>query len=140
MFPEGTLVYCLVYTKMTKLKHRIGNVQVQLDESDVQDEAVKFIKEKLAKRKVYINKHHATFRNSSLKVCTVQEAKKETAAEKQAVIDNRTTAAVHFLKQVGVVPKKADVETVSSVAGRSLTCSSTSSKHAVNRNKTQFKH
>ena len=93
---------------------------------DKKDEAVQFLKEKLSKRKVYINKHHATFRNIDLATCSEL---KETATVKQDKTDSRKSAAVQFLKENGV---GTNTEAVSSTPG--------ASKAMLGKNNTNIKY
>ena len=67
------------------------------------DDAVQFLKDKLSKRKVHINKHHATFKNRTLSAITssgIEEKDKVLNCDRTS---NKKQAAVDFLKQAGVI-------------------------------------
>ena len=91
---------------------------------DIKIEAVQFLKEKLSKKKVHINKHHAAFRNTGLATCDRLNAKKETSILKQDMTDRMKSAAVKFLKEAGVGTNRVN-KALLSISGASRTPPST---------------
>ena len=88
-------------TSSTSCKSKSGT-----QSENIKDEAVQFLKEKLSKRKVHINKHHASFKNKALSVINSHGTEEKDKVLNCDRTGNRTQAAVDFLKQAGVISNK----------------------------------
>ena len=78
----------------------------------IKDEAVLFIKEKLSKRKVHVNKHHASFKNKTFSAINSHGSEEKDKALNCDRTGNRKQAAMDFLKQAGVISNRVDDEAI----------------------------
>ena len=72
----------------------------------VKEEAVKFLKGKLLRRKVHLNRHHAAFSENRLVLDRTASA--QTKSKPDFKPDKKKLAAIQFLKQAGAVSNPTD--------------------------------
>ena len=87
----------------------------------IKDEAVLFLKEKLSKRKVHINKHHVSFKNKTFSAINSHESEVKDKVLDRDRTGNSKRAAVDFLKQAGVISNRVDDEAICKVEQSSPT-------------------